>query len=194
MIFPLIYLIEGATRPGFDAWRQTISALSLGPDGWIQRANFIMLGVVVIWLAFVWSRILGGGSGATWYPIMRGVEGVGLIAIGIVTRDPLHTVLMVGIVTAMCVSLVVIARRLWSESNLRRWAVFTLVCGLWPNVLMPFFGVALSSHGLLGGYAGLLERLATNADTVWGAVLLIPLWAGSRLMRAGAPAGAAPRH
>ena len=26
--FTIVYLIEGAARPGYDAWRQTISALS----------------------------------------------------------------------------------------------------------------------------------------------------------------------
>ena len=28
VLFPIIYVIEGATRPGYDAWRQTISALT----------------------------------------------------------------------------------------------------------------------------------------------------------------------
>ncbi len=31
--FTLTYLIEGATRPGYDARQQAISALSLGPGG-----------------------------------------------------------------------------------------------------------------------------------------------------------------
>ncbi len=31
--FTATWLVEGATRPGYDAWRQPISALSLGPGG-----------------------------------------------------------------------------------------------------------------------------------------------------------------
>jgi uncharacterized protein DUF998 len=45
VLFPIIYVIEGATRPGYDAWRQTISSLSLGPGGWIQQLNFALCGV-----------------------------------------------------------------------------------------------------------------------------------------------------
>ena len=46
VVFDAVYLIEGATRPGYDAWQQAISTLSLGPGGWIQQANFIFLGVM----------------------------------------------------------------------------------------------------------------------------------------------------
>jgi hypothetical protein len=42
------------------------------------------------------------------------------------------------------------------------------------------FGISNATHS---GYPGLLERLATNTDTVWGAALLIPLWRGRRFMR-----------
>jgi hypothetical protein len=41
---------------------------------------------------------------------------------------------------------------------------------------MPIFGVALNTHGVLSGYAGLFERLATNADTIWSLVLVARLW------------------
>src|SRR5258708_28054669 len=68
VLFPIIYLIEGATRPGYNAWQQAISTLRLGPGGWIQQADFIMCGVSILWLAFVCRQILRGGVCATWYP------------------------------------------------------------------------------------------------------------------------------
>jgi hypothetical protein len=49
-------------------------------------------------------------------------------------------------------------------------------------VLMPFFGLALNPHSALSPYAGLIERLAASPDIVWGAVVLVPLWAGGKLM------------
>jgi Protein of unknown function (DUF998) len=175
-LFLIIYVIEGATRPGYDPWRQTISALSLGPGGWIQQLNFALCGASVLWLAYVWRKILAGGVCATWYPIMRGIEGVGLIAIAIVTQDPLHTVVLVVIVNAMSFGLFVIARRFWRNPHWRGWVAFSVACGLWPMVVMPFFGVALNPHSVFAGYAGLFERLATNADTIWSLVLLARLW------------------
>jgi len=175
-LFPIIYVLEGATRPGYDAWRQTISALTLGPGGWIQQLDFALCGVSVLWMAFVWRKILKGGVCATWYPIIRGIEGLGLIAIAIITQDPLHTVFLVVIVNAMCFGLFVIARRFWKQPLWRGWATFSVACGLWPMVVMPLFGVALNTHGVLSGYAGLFERLATNADTIWSLVLVALLW------------------
>ncbi len=176
-LFPIIYLLEGATRPGYDAWGQTISALSLGPEGWIQRLNFALCGVSVLWSAFVFRKMLTGGACATVYPIIRGIEGLGLVAIALFTQDPFHTVCLVVIVNAMTIGLFVIARRFWRSPNWRGWVAFSVACGLLPMVLMPFFGVALYSHSVFSGSAGLFERLATNADTIWSLVLLARLWA-----------------
>lgn len=176
VLFPIIYLLEGATRPGYDAWRQTISSLSFGPEGWIQQLNFAVCGVSVLWLAYVWRKILAGGVCATWYPLLRGIEGAGLLAIAVVTRDPLHTVCLIVIINAMCFGLFVIARRFWRNPHWRGWVGFSVACGLLPIVVMPFFGVALNPHSMFAGYAGLFERLATNADTIWSLVLLARLW------------------
>jgi len=63
LLFDAVYLIEGATRPGYDGWQQAISTLSLGPGGWLQQANFIGLGVLTVAVAIVWRRILKGGVG-----------------------------------------------------------------------------------------------------------------------------------
>ena len=183
VLFVVIYLIEGATRPGYSAWSQTISSLSIGPAGWVQRANFMLCGVSVLWLAYVWRRILKGGVCARWYPIVHAVEGVGLIALGVFTWDPPHTVSLVVTVVAMTLSLLIIARRFWGDPQWRGWGFFTLACGIWPSLVMPLFGLALNPHSVFSGYTGLIERLATSPDIVWGVAILIPLSAGRRLMR-----------
>ncbi len=46
VLFATTYLIEGATRPYYSALQQPISALSLGPGGWVQQVNFVAFGVV----------------------------------------------------------------------------------------------------------------------------------------------------
>lgn len=55
-LFPITYLIEGATRPGYDAWRDTISALSFGPMRWVQQVNFALCGVSVLCLLLSGAR------------------------------------------------------------------------------------------------------------------------------------------
>lgn len=183
LLFPTVYLINGATRPGYDAWGQTISALSHGSGGWIQQLNFVICGVSILWMAFVWRKILAGGVCARLYPIIRMIEGFGLIAVAIFPQDPLHTVFLVVIVEAMTFGLFVIARRFWKDPLWRGWVTFSVACGLLPMVLMPIFGVALNTHSVFSGYAGLLERVATSADTIWSLVLLACLW--TRRVRAG---------
>src|SRR5579863_10491443 len=78
VLFAIIYTIEGATRPGYNVLQRTISSLSNGPDGWMQQANFMLCGASVFLLAFAWRAILKGGAGATVYPALRVIEGVGL--------------------------------------------------------------------------------------------------------------------
>lgn len=36
-----VYLPEGATRLGYGAWQQPISALSRGPGRWVQQSDFV---------------------------------------------------------------------------------------------------------------------------------------------------------
>jgi hypothetical membrane protein len=198
LLFPITYLIVGAVRPGYDPWQQAISTLSLGPGGWLQRANFVMCGVSVIWLALVFRKILRGGPCATWYPRVRAIEGIGLVMIGFFSTDPapgyppgtlrtfttvqgaIHLAFTILVVNMMALGLFVISRRFWKDPNFPGWAAFSIVSGLLTFAFMTAFGVSNATHS---GYPGLFERLATNTDTVWGAALLIPLWAEKRFMR-----------
>ncbi|WP_256837871.1 DUF998 domain-containing protein [Ornithinimicrobium faecis] len=46
-LFVTVFLIDGATRPGYSPARHTVSALALGPRGWLQRANFLACGAAI---------------------------------------------------------------------------------------------------------------------------------------------------
>jgi hypothetical membrane protein len=204
LLFPITYLVAGAARPGYDPWQQAISTLSLGPGGWLQRANFVMCGVSVIWLALVFRKILRGGACATWYPCVRAIEGLGLIMIGFFSTDPapgyppgtleasttlqgaIHLAFTILVVNMMALGLFVISRRFWKDPNFPGWTAFSIVSGLSTFVFMSAFGVSNATNS---GYPGLFERLATNTDTVWGAALLIRLWAGAKFMRFDASKG-----
>ncbi len=48
ILFTATFLIAGATRRGYDPWRQAISELSLGSGGWVQQVNFIGLGALLV--------------------------------------------------------------------------------------------------------------------------------------------------
>ena len=178
-LFDAVYLIEGATRPGYDAWRQAISTLMVGPGGWVQQANFVCLGVITLGVAVVWRRILKGGVCATWYPIMRGIEGFSLICIGFSLTDPLHTFWLFMIIGAMMAGLFIIARRFWGDPNWRGWVFYSVASGVLINVFIALFGIA--QHTSL--VAGVFERVATNLEPILGLVLFGRLWTGAPFIR-----------
>jgi hypothetical protein len=62
-LFVATFLIEGATRRGYDPVRLQVSYLSLGDQGWIQIANFCVCGVLAIFFAWGLRQALQSGRG-----------------------------------------------------------------------------------------------------------------------------------
>lgn len=193
LLFTATYLIEGTTRPGYGAWQQAISALSLGPGGWVQRANFAVFGLLLICSAVGWRRALRPGLGDTWFPILKATTGIALIGDAIFSQDPapgyppgavlaaptlpgtLHTIFAVVSITALAAGCFVLARRFAREPSWRGWGAYSVITGLLIIVLISMFGSQVGH----GGMAGLLERLATGVEMPWSLLIIARLWAGS---------------
>lgn len=47
-LFATIFLIDGFLKPGYSAYDEAISYLEVGNYGWIQQANFILFGLLLI--------------------------------------------------------------------------------------------------------------------------------------------------
>src|SRR6266699_4081472 len=76
-LFTVTYLLEGITRPGYDAWQQPISALSLGPGGWVQQVNFVVFGILTVLSAFGWHQLLTPGRSSIVFPLYQSIAGLG---------------------------------------------------------------------------------------------------------------------
>ena len=87
-LFIIVGLVQALTREGFDLTRHPLSLLALGDRGWVQIANFIIAGVLMLAFAFGARRSLGGGPGRVWAPVLFGLYGVGLVLGGAFTADP----------------------------------------------------------------------------------------------------------
>ncbi len=196
VLFTTTYLIEGATRPGYNAWVLPISALSLGAGGWMQQANFVAFGIVTIACSAVgWRRALRNGPGAIAYPILRVIEGLTLIVVGIFSQDAMpgypagavasgptlhgeiHLLASYVSFSSLAGSLV-LAWRLASEPAWRAWAWPAVLVGLMPIVFIAAFG-ATYGHAP----SGLFERLASSGGTPFGLALLGRLLWQARLGR-----------
>ena len=88
LVFTAAYTLEGATRQGYDWLAQPISALSLGPGGWVQRANFVLFGLLMVVSAVGWRRLLAAGRAAVAFPGLRTLAGVALILTASSLRIP----------------------------------------------------------------------------------------------------------
>ncbi|WP_203835286.1 DUF998 domain-containing protein [Winogradskya humida] len=77
-------MVQVVTRDGFDLDRHALSQLSLGPWGFVQIANFLVTGALVIAAA----RRLRGVPGAVWGPRLLAGFGAGMLVAGVFVADP----------------------------------------------------------------------------------------------------------
>src|SRR6516162_9648767 len=207
LVFTGVYLAEGATRAGYQTLVQPVSALSLGPGGWVQQLNFVVFGVLVCLSAVGWRAALAPGRGALAFPMLRLIAGVGLVMDGLFAQDPsggytpgaragaatvhgqLHTLFAVITIIALVGGCFVLAARFAAEPLWRRWPVFAAAAGVATITFIAAFGAA----GGHGGLAGLWERAAGGATSVLTVAVLTRLAVISRRVararRLGPPAG-----
>lgn len=196
VLFTATYLLEGAMRPGYDAWQQPISALSLGPGGWIEQVNFIVFGVLLVLSAVGWYRFLMSGRAALWFPLLQGIAGLGLIGTGFFSMDPfpgyppgaapapstvhgtLHTICAFTIVLALALGCFALAAHFARVLHWRGWAMYSWMSG----VLMLVFWGAFVQYAT-GPVAGVVERLSAGSHDLWMCLLLVTLFFHRRSQR-----------
>lgn len=82
----VVGLIQAFLRDGFDLSRHALSLLANGPGGWVQTANFVISGMMVLATAVGFARVLGPTSRAvSWF---LGGFGVSMIVAAAFPADP----------------------------------------------------------------------------------------------------------
>jgi hypothetical membrane protein len=82
----IVGVLQGLLREGFDFRRHPLSVLANGPAGWIQTANFVLTGLMVIAAAVGIRRVLGPRTRAL--PLFLGGVGLAMIAAAVFPADP----------------------------------------------------------------------------------------------------------
>ena len=81
-----VSLVQAVLRDGFDLGRHPLSLLANGPGGWVQTANFVLSGLMVLVAAAGFARALWPTSRAvSWF---LGGFGASLIAAAVFPADP----------------------------------------------------------------------------------------------------------
>ncbi|MGS2616692.1 DUF998 domain-containing protein [Micromonospora sp. LZ34] len=183
LLFATVALVEGAARPHYDPLRNWISELALTGRGWIQIANFLITGVLLIAFAVGLRRTIHSGPTAVWGPRWVAVTGVALVAAGVFVTDPgldyppatppatswhgaLHDVAGPAVFLALATTAFVYARRFARPYGIAVGvAVVVLFLGAGTLVGLDYAGV------LTPAPAGLLQRLSILAGLAWLVVL-----------------------
>ena len=66
IVFAAVITLDGLLTPGYSAYNEAISYLDLGASGWIQRANFIVFGLLLIAFAISYTRLMRPVLGRIW--------------------------------------------------------------------------------------------------------------------------------
>lgn len=183
-VFLIAVVTQGAARPDYDPWHQSISALSLGAHGWIQDAFFLLLGSVLLSTAPSWRRILRGGVGQRSYPVLTALTGLSLVAAAWWPQDPapgydpeqlglvlptttglLHlTAAGIGAFSSIA-AMLVMAARFRQLAGWEAWARPTRLAAVLTTVCVVVYAVwSVQPTGL----AGTFERLVVIVPGVWG--------------------------
>lgn len=197
LLFIAVFLIEGATRPGYSVWRNYVSELALSDQGWEQIANFIVCGLLCLGFAWGLRRAWRTGPASAWGPLLIGVFGLGLVVAGVFVTDPargyppgaplsggvqtwhgaVHGVNALVVFPALTIACFVIARRFEVEPGGRGWATYSRITGGLIIVLFVLSTVSgvLDEKGVLPAPTGLLQRAQIIVGWVWIALAALRL-------------------
>lgn len=87
-LFVLAFTAIGARRPGYDWRRHAVSSLAAGDRGWLQRANFILAGMLYSGTASGLGRCTGSSVSPRAVRGLVAAAGIGLIGSGVFVTDP----------------------------------------------------------------------------------------------------------
>ena len=196
LLFILVFLIEGATRPGYSAWRHFVSQLSLSSYGWMQILNFLLCGALTLAFTIGLLQVLRPSKSAFCGTLLLGVFSIGLLVAGLFSTDPalgypvgvpeghqtLHGIIhgFSGLIvfTSLTAACFVFTAHFARQSQWKRWALYSFATGV---LIITFFIASMvvstfDARGILpDAPTGLLQRCSIITGWVWIALTAIQL-------------------
>jgi hypothetical protein len=186
ILFVVVFLLMGWTRPGYDPMRMYLSYLSRGDGGWVAVATTAATSLLTAGGALGLRRAMPTGPGSRWGPTLIGLMAVGMGLAGVLLSEPargyppgtplggpvhpsfvgaLHDgaagIAMCSVIAAM----LVLARRFAGEGGGARWAAYSRFSAVATVVFLlgSFFPTDVS---------GILERIALVLAAGWVAQVM----------------------
>jgi hypothetical membrane protein len=181
-LFWIVVLVDGSTKPGYDARTQTISELALGEHGWAQGANFFVVGLLMVAFAVGLRVRFLVGKASTFGPLLIALFGLGLAVSGIFATDPpqgdppamtisgtIHDLAFLLVLAAIVAACFVFARRFRRERTWRGYSLYSIITGF----LVPGLLVAFVLQGDGAPAAGLFQRVLVAVVFLWVEVIAL---------------------
>jgi hypothetical protein len=191
LLFIVVFLIEGFTRPGYSQWRHYVSQLATGPGGWIQVINFLVCGSLVI--VFALGLRLATRSLAA--PILLTLFGIALLVAGVFSTDPalgyppdapdVHTAHgmihgLAGLVAFSTLPAAAFVMAAWFARHepRREWLWYSLAVGLVmvaTFIASTTFSTLDATGALPNAPTGFFQRIAIIAGWTWISMVAVHL-------------------
>jgi hypothetical membrane protein len=194
IVFLTVLTLAGLVRPGYDPVTSYASDLAVGETSWLQTANFVVFGCLVILFAAGLRRGLAGGRALGVSEILLALTGLGLIIAGVFPTDvigqpstahgAMHFVaslLMFGTLSAVFFVIVVPLRQDERWAGYARYSTITglIAVGLCLASVAAALPATFNNYqaGPLAAWTGLVQRALFVVAFGWIAMV------GFRLLR-----------
>jgi hypothetical protein len=182
-LFVAIFTLEGWLRPSYDPCSTFISELSIGPRGWIQILNFIILGI--LFLLFTWgvAAEFRKGKASKAGPILLAIIGFSFLVSGPLVTDLagtprdqmslqgiLHGIFEALVFSFSPVSCFVFWRRFRQDQNWKHLQGWTLAVGIITLAAVVLLSAATKTQDIpnaLTPWSGLIQRMVIIPYLIW---------------------------
>ena len=190
-LFVTVFTLEGALRPGYNALSTYVSALSLGPRGWIQMTNFVVFGVLLLAFTRAVAAEFRDGKASRGGLILLTIIGFCYLLSGPFIMDPtgtplnqttihgtLHGILGAIVFLLMPISCFVYLRRFRTDPKWQSFQWWTLVLGSISAIGTLLLTITTKLPNLqttFSGWDGLIQRTSIVPFMAWVFVFALVL-------------------
>lgn len=177
IIFVMVFTIAGWLRPGYSAGEEAVSDLGVGPQAWIQNANFVLFGLLLLAYAVGFARIMDdvlGRRRSRIGALLIALTGIGITASAVFPAAPptegLHFLL--GFLLAFgsaTVTAFYVGRKLRGVAGWDKLGRYSFWTGIGAIGLVVLSFVALNPASPLeeAGMGGVIERALAIEVFAW---------------------------
>ena len=182
-LFVAVFSVEGFLRPGYNWLSTFISELSIGPRGWIQIINFIILGTFFILFARGVAAEFREGKASKWGPILLTIIGFSFLVSGPLVTDlagtprdqmslhgTLHGIFGALVFSLSPISCFVFWRRFREDAHWKHLSTWTLVAGVITSVAVVLLSASTKQAvqpNAFSPWNGLIQRMVIVPYLIW---------------------------